>query len=88
MELLGIIGTICILIAFLQKGELKIRMFDLLGAFLFVVYGISIASFSTVLLNVALIIIQIIFIIKLLKEESNNGKDSNKKAYQEESRTC
>lgn len=77
MEALGIIGTVFILIAFLQKGELKIRMLDLVGAVLFVIYGITIASFSTILLNSALIIIQFIFILRL-KEESTNGSKENR----------
>ena len=76
MEWLGITGTLCILIAFLQKGELKIRTLDLIGAILFVIYGITIASFSTIFLNTALIIIQIIFIYKL-KEEKKHGKEES-----------
>lgn len=76
MEWLGIAGTLCILIAFLQKGELKIRILDLIGAVLFVIYGITIASFSTIFLNTALIIIQLIFIHKL-KEEKKHGKEES-----------
>lgn len=79
MEWIGIAGTLCILIAFLQKGELKIRTLDLIGAILFVIYGITIASFSTILLNMALIVIQLIFIYKL-KEEYNNGKNNQEKS--------
>lgn len=74
MEALGIIGTLFILVAFLQKGELKIRILDLVGAILFIIYGITIGSFSTIFLNGALVIIQIIFIIKL-KEAEHGGKE-------------
>lgn len=77
MEWLGILGTIFILVAFVQKGELRIRVLDLIGAILFVIYGITIASFSTIILNVALVIIQIIFIVRL-KEELSNGKNCAK----------
>lgn len=65
MEIIGIIGTLFIILAFTLNGELKIRIFDLIGAILFVIYGITIGSFSTILLNGMLIVIQIYKIIKL-----------------------
>lgn len=64
-EFIGILGTLFIIIAFTFNGELKIRIFDLIGAILFVIYGITIKSFSTILLNGILIIIQIYKIYKL-----------------------
>lgn len=57
-EILGIIATSFILIAFLQDGECTIRILDGVGAVLFVLYGFLIGSFSTVLLNSILVIIQ------------------------------
>lgn len=65
MEILGILGTLFIIVAFILNGELKIRIFDLIGAILFVIYGITISSFSTILLNTILIIIQVYKIYKL-----------------------
>ena len=64
-ELIGIIATSFIVLAFTRNGEFKIRVFDLVGAVLFVVYGILIQSFSTVLLNGILIGIQIFKLYKL-----------------------
>ena len=69
MEFIGIIATLFIIIAFTQNGEIRIRILDLIGAMLFVIYGILINSFSTVLLNTILIIIQI-YKIKKFKEEN------------------
>ena len=71
MEIIGILGTLFILVAFSMTGELKIRIFDAIGAALFVIYGITIHSFSTVLLNSILILIQIYKIWKLMKENNN-----------------
>lgn len=65
MEIIGILGTMFIIIAFILNGELKIRIFDLIGAILFVIYGITINSFSTILLNGILILIQVYKIYKL-----------------------
>jgi hypothetical protein len=67
-ELIGIIATLIILVAFTMKGELKIRIIDLFGAIVFVVYGALIQSFSVILLNAALILLQLYHISKLYKE--------------------
>lgn len=65
MEFIGILGTLFILLAFILNGEFKIRLFDLVGAVLFVIYGITINSFSTILLNGILIGVQLYKLYKL-----------------------
>lgn len=67
-EIIGILGTLCILSAFSMNGEFHIRVLDTVGAVLFILYGFCIGSFSTVLLNTALVIIQIYKLRKLRKE--------------------
>lgn len=69
MEIIGIIATLFIVLAFIQNGEFKIRILDLIGAILFIIYGITISSFSTVLLNGILVIIQIYKMYKLLNNK-------------------
>lgn len=59
-ELIGIAGTILILIAFSCNTERQIRIFDAAGAVLFVVYGILTRTWSTAVLNALLIVIQIV----------------------------
>lgn len=59
MEIIGIFATLFIIVAFLSDDEFQIRAFDLIGALLFIVYGLTIKSFSTILLNFVLTIIQI-----------------------------
>ena len=49
MEFLGILGTLFIILAFAMNGEFKIRVFDMIGALLFIIYGITIKSFSNIL---------------------------------------
>lgn len=68
-EVLGVVATVFILLAFLQSGELRIRILDSVGAVLFIVYGILIQSFSTVLLNSILVVIQI---VKLYNRKQNS----------------
>ncbi len=68
MEWLGILGTLFIILAFTMNGETKIRVFDMIGAVLFIVYGFTIGSFSTILLNVVLVVVQA---YKLLRRKSD-----------------
>lgn len=64
-ELFGILGTVLILIGFLSDSEKKIRIFDMAGSALFVLYGILIGAYSNILLNGILIIVHIFKLCKL-----------------------
>lgn len=74
VELIGIIGSAFICVAFLFKNVIWIRVFDSVGAVLFIIYGVVIHSFSTVLLNGILILIQLVNLYKLWK---NRDEKSN-----------
>lgn len=56
-ELLGLVGTLLILIGFCSDSEKTIRIFDMLGSALFVIYGVVIGSISTIILNACLILV-------------------------------
>ena len=59
-ELIGLLGTIFVLLSFIQNDEKKIRKINILGAVLFVCYGLITKTYSTALLNLCLCIIHII----------------------------
>lgn len=59
-EAVGLCGTVFILIAFMFNDEKRIRIFDLIGAVLFVAYGFLIGAYSNVVLNGILIAVQLI----------------------------
>ena len=69
-EALGIIATLFVLVSFLFTNEKRIRQINIIGAVLFVVYGIIISAHSVYILNGALIFIHI---YKLFKQKE--GKD-------------
>lgn len=69
VELIGIIGSCFICVAFLFKNIFWVRVFDSVGAVLFIIYGLVIHSFSTVLLNSILILIQLINLYKLWRNK-------------------
>ena len=66
VELLGILATLFIVIAFAMNSKKLIRIFDTIGAILFIIYGVLISSLSVWLLNGILVIINI---HKLIKEK-------------------
>lgn len=64
-EVIGLCGTVFILIAFLFNTEKKIRIFDMIGSVLFVIYGALIGAYSNVVLNSTLILVHIIKLRKM-----------------------
>ena len=71
-EIIGIAGTIFVLISFLMKDIKLVRIINIVGAVLFVIYGALIGALSTWLLNGILIIIHIVYLIKGSKEKKND----------------
>jgi hypothetical protein len=67
-ELIGITGTLFVLLSFLMKDLTKVRIINIVGAILFVVYGLVIGALSTWLLNGILVIIHIIYLYKNKKQ--------------------
>ena len=57
-----------------RKGNLCMRVWNLLGSILFIVYGLLISSFSTTFLNVIVVIVHIYHIVAIIKEGDNIDK--------------
>ena len=67
-EMFGSLGKVLILIGFLSDSEKRIRIFDMAGSALFVLYGILIGAYSNILLNGILIIVHIFKLRKIGKK--------------------
>ena len=63
-EFIGFAGTLFVLLSFLMKDLVKVRIINIIGAILFVVYGLCIGALSTWLLNGVLILVHCWFLIK------------------------
>ena len=63
-EVIGIAGTLFVLLSFLMKDLKMVRIINIVGAVLFVVYGLLIGALSTWLLNGILVIIHIVYLLK------------------------
>jgi hypothetical protein len=61
-ELIGILATLFVLASFIVNDIRKVRIINIAGAALFVVYGILIGAFSTWLLNATLIVIHLYYL--------------------------
>lgn len=82
VEFLGIAASLMIICAFLFKDIRVIRILDGVGAALYVLYGFLIHSFSNILLNTFLVIIQVVQLVRLYKKSteqknSKSGKDNS-----------
>ena len=71
VELIGLIATRCIFISFTQSKTSRIRIINMIGSVLFVVYGCLIGSISVWLLNAACFVLNL---YKIIKEKRDIGK--------------
>lgn len=79
VEFLGIAASLMIICAFLFKDIRVIRILDGVGAALYVLYGFLIHSFSNILLNTFLVIIQIVQLARLYKKSTEQKKSNSNK---------
>lgn len=64
-EVLGMLGSLFIVLAFSSKGEKNIRRMDAIGAVLHIIYAILIHSPSNIFLNTVLLCVNVYNLIKL-----------------------
>ena len=70
-EIIGIVATLFVLLSFLFTAEKRIRQINIIGAILFVIYGVIIGALSVYILNGALILIHIFKLYKQRKGSSD-----------------
>ncbi|MBO4420104.1 MAG: YgjV family protein [Oscillospiraceae bacterium] len=69
LQAVGYFSTVLILISFLMTSVLKLRLVNLVGSAIFVVFAFLTKSYPTAIMNVGLCIINIYFIIRLLRSK-------------------
>lgn len=74
MEIIGWLATLFVIISFLQKDIFKLRLFSLVGALLWSLYGFILSSWSIVFLNIVITIIQVFWIVKLVNKKKSDAK--------------
>ena len=79
-EIVGISGSILIAISMVFKtetdrGVMLLRIFNLLGSIVFVVYGFMLPAYSTIVLNFICVILNIVGLVKIIKKIKNNKRE-------------
>lgn len=69
LELTGYFASILILISLLMSSAVKLRFINAVGSVVFTVYGVLIHSYPTAFLNGICVIIDIIYIVRLLRSK-------------------
>ena len=74
-EWIGVTASIFVLLSFLMQGETKIRLINIIGATLFVIYGLFIHSLSVWVLNAILVLVHIrrLYLFRRAKNERIQG---------------
>ena len=72
-EIVGISGSILIAISMLfktttDKGVMYLRIFNLLGSIVFVVYGFMLPAYSTIVLNCICVVLNIVGLVKIIQK--------------------
>ena len=72
IELLGILAGVLILASLILPsvtitGNIRMRVINIIGSVLFVIYGFLIPAYSTAIVNIATIILNLFHILKLVK---------------------
>ncbi|MAS30505.1 MAG: lactate dehydrogenase [Flavobacteriaceae bacterium] len=70
LEIVGWVATFVVIGSFLINDMLKLRSVNLVGATLWLVYGVIAGSFSIMFLNIVVMSIQIFKIRQLLNNKS------------------
>ena len=77
IELLGILAGVLILASLILPsvtitGNIRMRVINIIGSILFVIYGFLIPAYSTAVVNIATIILNLFHILKLVKKLKKN----------------
>lgn len=72
-EIIGLIATIFVLASFIVNDMKMVRLINIVGASLFVIYGLAIGAFSTWVMNILLICVHIYY---LSREWLNNRRNA------------
>ena len=81
IEILGWIGNGCVVIQFLMRDMWKLRIWGIIAATLWLIYGIGINSWPLISMNVLIWVIQAYHLIKLSKERRMKIKKSTGKKF-------
>ena len=69
IEVIGYVGSLLVLVSFLMTSVFKLRIVNMIGSLIFMVYALIIRSYPTALMNGALVLINLHFLWKMSHHE-------------------
>lgn len=74
VEVLGLLATLLVVASFLFQSVVLIRVVNMIGAVLFVAYGLLIHSPSVAIVNMVVIVVQVFQLVKLGRKARNDNR--------------
>ena len=74
LEIFGYIGSALVVVSLLMASVVKLRIINTIGSVISGTYALIIGSFPLALMNISLIIINVYYLIKLLKNKDKHNK--------------
>ncbi|WP_205635407.1 YgjV family protein [Flavivirga aquatica] len=74
IEILGYVASLFIAISIMMNSIVKLRVVNLIGAFLLGIYGVFISSVPVILLNFFIVLTNIYFLYKNIKKKETGNK--------------
>lgn len=69
VDIVGLVASLFVLASFLMKDILVVRLINIAGAIIFVVYGIIINAIASWFVNVVLIVVHLVYIVKEFRDK-------------------
>ena len=67
IDLIAYIGSAFILVSFMLKNQIKLRILNSIGALIFIYYSVYKEDYPVIFINSSIVIINIIYVIKNTK---------------------
>lgn len=69
IELFGYLGSLLVVVSMLMSSVKRLRIVNTVGSVIFAIYALIIRSYPTAFMNFALVIINVVNLVKLIKAE-------------------
>ena len=70
-EVIGYIGSALVLLSFMMVSVYKLRIVNTIGSLFCVIYGFLIGAYPTVVMNIALVAINVYYLMKAMNTQKN-----------------
>ncbi|QYK00908.1 YgjV family protein [Shewanella psychrotolerans] len=74
-EWVGYLASVVVAVSLMMSNIKKLRWWNLIGALLFVAYGVAISAIPVALVNFFIVLIDIYYLVKLYREPDTSTTD-------------